>query len=86
MGSFPIALRSRSRGCGRSGRLGLFELYANVEVQSHGELDEFAGAELRDLASQEITHVRLMNSEDCFQLRLVKSAVFDVSKKISPEI
>jgi hypothetical protein len=42
-------------------------LYANAKVQSHCELDEFAGAEFRNLASQQIAHIGLMNLESLFE-------------------
>jgi hypothetical protein len=52
----------------------------NAKVQSHRELDEFACAKFRDLASQEIAHIGLMNPEGFFQVRLIDTSLLDVNQ------
>jgi hypothetical protein len=49
-------------------------------------LDEFAGAEFRNLASQEIAHIGLMNLESLLQVRLADTSPLDVNQEISPKI
>jgi hypothetical protein len=49
-------------------------------------LNKFTDAKLRNLASQEVAYIRLVNLESLFQIRLTDAFPFDVKQEISPKI